>query len=283
MRTAVITVAHGRHAHWQNQRAALTRSGDADLHVLVAIEDPALGGDEADPPLRTVRLDRGPEGLPLARARNVGAATALAAGAELLIFLDVDCIPGPDLIQGFRAAASAPASRGRLLCGPVTYLDPPGPGGYDLARLTALDRPHPARPAPPPGQTMLGGSHELFWSLSFAVDAATWQRIGGFDERYSGYGGEDTDFGQRAREAGVELAWAGDARAYHQYHPVDDPPVSHLDDILRNGARFAERWGWWPMRGWLEEFERSGLVQWDERIGFRRAGEPIAPSIRGGS
>ncbi|WP_425466922.1 galactosyltransferase-related protein [Rarobacter faecitabidus] len=54
--------------------------------------------------------------------------------------------------------------------------------------------PHPARPAPAPGEIVAGGSYDLFWSLTFALSSATWQRIGGFDEGYCGYGGEDTDF-----------------------------------------------------------------------------------------
>jgi GT2 family glycosyltransferase len=270
MRAALITVAHGRHEHWRRQRHALAGSPGAERHVLVALEDAGLPRDAADPPLHVVELEADPARLPLARARNLGAEAALARGAELLVFLDVDCIPGPGLLEGYSRAAADPASRRRLLCGPVTYLEPPGPGGYDLSGLEALDRPHPARPAPRRGEVRLGGSHELFWSLSFAVGARTWRRIGGFDEAYAGYGGEDTDFGQRARRAGVDLAWVGDARAYHQHHPVEDPPVGHLEDILRNGALFAGRWGWWPMRGWLEEFERRGLVESDGSGGYRR-------------
>ena len=41
-------------------------------------------------------------GLPLAHARNAGARHALRDGAELLVFLDVDCIPGPDLSRATR-------------------------------------------------------------------------------------------------------------------------------------------------------------------------------------
>ena len=37
----------------------------------------------------------------------------------------------------------------------------------------------------------------------------------------------------------------------------------HLDDILRNGSRFAARWGEWPMTGWLEAFAEAGAVSWD--------------------
>lgn len=47
--------------------------------------------------------------------------------------------------------------------------------------------------------------------------------LGGFRESYRGYGGEDT---------------------FHPYHRVSDPPVEHLDDILRNAEVFHETWGW---------------------------------------
>jgi N-acetylglucosaminyl-diphospho-decaprenol L-rhamnosyltransferase len=69
------------------------------------------------------------------------------------------------------------------------------------------------------------------------------------------------DFGQRARAAGLDLHWVGGADAFHQHHPVSDPPVEHLDDILRNGAHFAARWGWWPMEGWLRAFAERGLIR----------------------
>ena len=84
--------------------------------------------------------------------------------------------------------------------------------------------------------------------------------MGGFCERYAGYGAEDTDFAHTWQGTGRLLGWVGDARTYHQYHPTQDPPAQHLADILRNGAIFAERWGRWPMEGWLTEFEAQGLV-----------------------
>ncbi|RYJ06329.1 MAG: glycosyltransferase family 2 protein, partial [Actinomycetales bacterium] len=115
-------------------------------------------------------------------------------------------------------------------------------------------------PDPVVGSVEPSDDHRLFWSLSFAVTPATWDRIGGFDEAYVGYGGEDTDFGQRARSAGVPMAWVGGADAFHQHHPVSRPPVEHVQDVVRNAEVFARRWGWWPMEGWLEAFEERGLV-----------------------
>ena len=63
------------------------------------------------------------------------------------------------------------------------------------------------------------------------------------------------------------------AHAYHRWHPVSDPPVDHLDDLLRNGAHYARRWGEWPAPGWFAEFERRGLVRRDGEDWVRAGGE----------
>jgi hypothetical protein len=67
------------------------------------------------------------------------------------------------------------------------------------------------------------------------------------------------------------MRWVGGADAFHQYHPVSDPPIEHLDDIVRNAAIFHQRWGWWPMQGWLREFEARGLIRRDASRWFRSA------------
>ena len=265
MRTAVITVAHGRTEHLRRQRATLARgSRTPDVHVVVALDDPTVHTTVTETDLDTVVVDceRGGGPLPVARARNVGAAAARDAGADLLIFLDVDCMAGAALLGRYGQAAERPEHADALLCGPVTYLPPPDPAGYPLTALEALIAPHAARPAPADGEVVdAGGRYSLFWSLSFAVTWSTWQRIGGFCERYLGYGAEDTDFGQCAASAGVGMRWVGGAHAFHQHHPVSDPPVEHLDDILLNCNIFHDRWGWWPMSGWLDAFEERGLIR----------------------
>ncbi len=281
MRTAVITVVHGRATHLRNQRAGLTRgTRTADVHVVVALDDHSVRDTVGAPRPDVVVVDCASGGGPLAVAhgRNVGADAALAGGADLLVFLDVDCIPGTALLQRYHQVAGRPAHAEALLCGPVTYLAPPGPSGYPLDALDAMVDPHPARPAPPDGVVVADDQHGLFWSLSFAVTSATWRRVGGFCERYRGYGGEDTDFAQCAAAAGVGMRWVGGAHAFHQYHPVSDPPVEHLDDILLNCIIFHDRWGWWPMSGWLAAFEDRGLIRRDPSSRPVRTKESSRPS-----
>jgi GT2 family glycosyltransferase len=261
MRVAVVTIVHGRHDHLLRQRESLARgSRRPDEHVVVAMDDPVVRTllRHAGSAVSTVDLAAdGPE-LPLARARNVGVQHALDRGAEVVVLLDVDCLAGPDLVQGY--ATTVHAEPRVIWSGPTTYLPPPPVGGYDLERLAALDHPHPARPAPAPGELVRSADPDLFWSLSFAVSGSTWQHVGGFCEAYRGYGGEDTDFARLATARGITFGWCGTPRAYHQHHPTDDPPVQHWESILRNATLFHRRWGAWPMLGWLEEFERRGLV-----------------------
>ncbi|MFF3994133.1 glycosyltransferase family 2 protein [Streptomyces cyaneofuscatus] len=275
MRTSVITLAAGRHRHLALQQLGLAAGSHVpDLYVVVAMDDPDLGAVLAgrEPAATVVDCPVENGNLPLARARNLGAAHALEHGAELLVFLDVDCVPGEQLLERYRQIALDTERQRSLLCGTVSYLPPPGPHGYRLAELPTLAEPHPGRPDPAVGELQRGEDYALFWSLSFAVTAEAWHTIGGFCEEYEGYGGEDTDYGQRARAAGVPLTWVGGAPAFHQHHPVSDPPVAHLRDIVRNAETFHRRWGWWPMADWLHAFAERGLAHQDRATGGWRLG-----------
>ena len=151
MRSAVITLVAGRHSHLAMQRRGLLAGAfQPDLHIVVSMNDPPRGtcSTAGTPRPDVIELRCPPGPLPLARARNTGAQRALRAGADLLVFLDVDCIPGPRLV-----AAVPPARRERgLPRGAVRTRRLPAaarPRGYQLSALADLGRPHPARPVPP--------------------------------------------------------------------------------------------------------------------------------------
>lgn len=277
MKIAVVTVVSGRHEHLTAQLHGLRRSSiPPSEHIVVSMGDEDItdvvrgAGSDAT----VIRMDTSGPRLPLASARNLGARTAMGHCADLIVFLDVDCIPGADMLARYAAAADVDCEGGggrSLLCGPVTYL-PPSPSGWSADALLAATDPHPARPNPPPNTVLVGTDYDLFWSLSFASTPSTWQVTGGFEEDYAGYGGEDTDFAATAQAADVGLLWVGGAHAYHQYHPVSSPPVERLDDIIRNSALFHRRWNRWPMTGWLDEFERRGLIERNDSGEIRRIG-----------
>lgn len=276
---AVITLAHGRHDHLRGQIAGLAAGRRLpDLHVVGTMDDPALGPVARDAWARSGRraaravvvdVPADPRGLPLAAARNAAAAEATARGADHLVFLDVDCIPGPGTVATYARtltergpALPSPA----VLGGDVAYLPPLRPGQLDwtapadLARLPEAGRHRPDRVRLAPGRTRDEPDLTRFWSLSFAMSAADFWATGGFCTDYVGYGGEDTDFAQVVGDRGGSLTWVGGATAYHQHHASSSPPVAHLESVVRNAGVFADRWGWWPMEGWLEQFRERGLA-----------------------
>ena len=219
----------------------------------------AMGEDPPDfdvPfPLLTDRVD-GERQLPLAKARK---RAAERASGDVLVFLDVDCIPGPDCL-GHLAAAAA---EGGLWMGDVRYLPKSEPSSDDWTfdDLDAVAVQHPLLPTLGPGDRQTA-AHEMFWSLCFAARRDVWDTIGGFDEGYTGYGAEDTDVGFTAREAGIPFGYVG-ARAWHQHHAVCIPPLNHVEDLVANATRFHARWGVWPMDKWLAGLDAAGYVRFD--------------------
>jgi hypothetical protein len=152
-----------------------------------------------------------------------------------------------------------------LLCAEIRYLDEAAvQDDWQEDILMRNSVTHPVRCFPTTG-LRLESNPGLFWSLAFAIKASLFKKLGGFDERFKGYGAEDTDFGFRAHATGVELLFLGGVGAFHQYHDGYDPPLQHFDDIIRNARLFHQIWGVWPMRGWLEAFERLKLIRLGDR------------------
>ncbi len=249
---AVLTLVKGREGHLRRVAEGLARNArHPDRLVVVDMGEAPVAVPSLPFPVVHHRVPS--PGLPLAAARN---AAARLAGAGILVFLDVDCIPAAGLVA---ALAADVAAEDALICPEVLYL-PPGAGDEGEDALRTLGRRHPVRHFPATGMRREANTG-LFWSLAFAVRRATFDRIGGFDEGFTGYGGEDTDFAFRARDAGVPLLFTAATLAFHQHHAAHDPPLSHFADIVANATRFRARHGFWPMDGWLAAFARMGLIE----------------------
>lgn len=255
MTLSVLTLGRGRDGHLVNLIAGLERQTLPPRELVVAVmqDTPYRLPATAGFPIRQIVLGSG--GIPLAAARN---AAAREATGDRLCFLDIDCIPDPTLVADYAARMGDDDA---LLMGEVLYLPAGATGdGLDFDRFAAIGEKHSERAGPPSEPIAECEDYRCFWSLNFAMRRDRFLALGGFDESYVGYGGEDTDFGRTVATAGVPLRWVRGARAYHQHHDHHMPPVHHVASVIANARRFRDKWGEWTMPHWLRCFELMGLV-----------------------
>ena len=248
---AILTLVHNRKAALINMLNGILSGSLWPSEVLVVcMNEEALLIEGSYPfPIRIIVLEN-EAGLNLGAARNLA---IQESSAKNNVFLDVDCIPDHQFLETY--LNHFVQNDDVLYSGRVRYL----PAGFDKrkdwsAHLAEISTPDPVR------DELETYSYELFWSLNFGCTKEIFKKIGGFDTRYTGYGGEDTDFAFQARKHAVALHTIN-ACAYHQYHASYQPPLNHLQSITNNASRFFSKWGKWPMEGWLKAFEDQGYVK----------------------
>jgi GT2 family glycosyltransferase len=166
---------------------AILRLSPPPLEVIVVEDGPSASGPVPERPgLRVVRLAqrRGP-----AAARNRGA--EVAAG-DVLFFIDADVLVPPDAIATVQATLSDPALSALI-------------GSYDR---------HPAEPNFVSQFKNLAHrfvhqhAHEdgwTFWGACGAIRRATFESLGGFDERFDEPSIEDIELGLRLAQSGARI------------------------------------------------------------------------------
>lgn len=140
-----------------------------------------------------------------AAARNAGADDARG---RWLVFTDDDCRPEPGWLGAFAARFAADgecAIGGRSINALDTNI-------YSEASQVLLDYLY-ARFNTVPGRA------QLLISNNFALPAATFRAVGGFDARFPGAAGEDRDLCARLAESGVALFYEPRAVVLH-YHAL---------------------------------------------------------------
>jgi GT2 family glycosyltransferase len=258
---SIVTLVRNRNAMLRGLLRGLERQTDRRFELVVV----QAGGQQVpedivaefpDLSTSTHRLDIDDvEAIPYSRARNVGARRGVG---EHVAFCDADTIPTPGFVGGVHRALDA---HDAIVSGDVLYLPPLAVDDHDVCELALMGRPHPARQRPPITGVRLDARHELLWGLCMAMRRSTFERVGGFDEQYGGYAGEDTDLAATCRALGVPAGLVAGAAVLHQHHDSFDPPVQQLVETVANAQHFRDKWGDWPMEGWLVGFERMGLVQ----------------------
>ena len=257
-KVSVLTLTKNRTAHLQNLLKGLSLSSRLpDECIVVHMNEPAQGLGDWAFPCQHLTYEDSDVLLPLPGARN---AAAESATGDLLLFLDVDCIPAREMVAAYEKACER--MPGAIAMGNVHYLPQKIASNWTEQILRKQSNPHPKRNLSGLSSLTKEENYGLFWSLSFALSRALFDQLGGFSDCYLSYGAEDTDFAWKAREQGVDLRWVPEALAFHQFHTSVVPPWHNFKSIVHNAKIFYQRWGEWPMGGWLETFAKEGYINW---------------------
>ena len=262
---SVLTLVRGRQVHLDHLIAGLHAQARMPDELIVAFMQDVAPRVPPDCPFPIRLLQIEGDALPLAKARNHAADQA---EGEILAFLDVDCIPDRNFVK--RAIEAVDQLPDGVFLPEVRYL-PGNPGGWldntqrapDVTKLEWAGKRHPAKPDLSMCATRAIQDFGEIWGLAFILTGKTWDSAGGMDERYVGYGAEETDFGRRLERAGAELYWLGGTVCYHQHHTINKPPLQHFESIVRNATLFHDCWHEWCMDYWLDDFARRGLIERD--------------------
>ncbi|HEY7703938.1 MAG TPA: glycosyltransferase [Acidimicrobiia bacterium] len=225
----------------------------AELMEVIVVDDGSafpLAGLEGLP-LDPIRLVQEKRGFGAARARNLG---ARQASGQVILFLDCDMLPEPEWAEAharWHHLAGDVATLGFRRHVEAEGLEPAAVEGADsLDTLMAgrrVETPdwievHMVRTA-----DLTSSDDDLFrvvTSGNLGVGAETFAAVGGFDESFDRWGGEDTEFGYRLFNYGSLLVPERRAFCWHQgLGVVPDPgeTVALEDQRSRLSQLVAER------------------------------------------
>ena len=163
-----------------------------------------------------------------AGARNAGIA---AANAPIVLFTDADIIASPDLLAKHLARHADAVPKAVVGC--EVQVD--SYEHYEQKR----DRPEVRKPLHPATRTRISWLYFLTGNAS--VRKVDLERLGGFDEDFTGYGHEDLELGYRLERAGIPIHYAADAINYH-WHPVPfDQQQGRMELAGRSTVRFFRK------------------------------------------
>ncbi|MEC9320242.1 MAG: galactosyltransferase-related protein, partial [Pseudomonadota bacterium] len=105
-------------------------------------------------------------------------------------------------------------------------------------------------------------SDDSICSTVFFVRKADFQKTGGFDEGYAGFGLNDEDFFTNCRVLGFSLEQLP-TRTFAPHRPNYQCPINHLLDFVHNAQRFHSKWGFYPCVNVLNAYADQGFINAD--------------------
>ncbi|HUF90424.1 MAG TPA: glycosyltransferase [Gemmatimonadota bacterium] len=196
------------------------------------------------------RVIRQPNAGPGA-ARNRAAAEARG---ELLAFLDDDCVPAPEWLAtlGREAAAHPGAGLGGRTVNTLTR------NAYSRTSQTLIDYLYE--------YYNTGEADPMFTTNNLALPRREFQRIGGFDTRFTRAGGEDRELCLRWVRSGGRLRYVPQAVVFH-FHRLGLGSFLKLHFTYgRGAAQFHQIRGSPPVPEPLSFYRDLLLYPWRERL-----------------
>jgi glycosyltransferase involved in cell wall biosynthesis len=215
-RVSVVVPYYRQQAELDRTLAALARqTHPADRLEVVVVDDGSPEAPVVPPGVVVVR--QADEGFRLSAARNLGVRTATG---DVLVFLDADTAPEPGYVAAIsRLPALAPEV---VAVGRRRHADF---SGVPLERPVELAGPAAELPSPAwlddahrASRDLLDADDRSYRHVIGAVTACSrWlvDEVGGWDEAFTEYGGEDWEWAHRAWGGGAVLAHVRDAVAWH--------------------------------------------------------------------
>lgn len=214
-RTVSVVVAHYEQQAELDRTLAALRRQTREPDEVVVTDDGSRVAPDVPPGVRLVRQHD--DGFRAAAARNRGVA---ASTGEVLVLLDADTTPEPELVE--RMVQLPEALPEALVVGRRRHADLTGVGPADKVEEVAprreLPEPEWLRTAYTRTRNLLdadGTAHRFAISAVLACSRWWYDEIGGFDEEFRAYGGEDWELAHRSWTAGGLLAHRPDAVAWH--------------------------------------------------------------------
>ena len=215
MKISVITPTHNRMALLEKLLQSLEQQTHLDFEVVIAVDGSTDGTltllevmkRRAKLKLEVLILPQGGQ----ARARN---AAIKAATGEVLVFADDDLTFAPDVLA--RHAAFHQVFKNAIAIASVQYPN----GKIDF----------PKNP-----------SWINFTGMNTSVPKSAALEQGGFDERLSGYGGEDLEFALRLEKAGLKIRRLPDTLAFHAGEQIRNSEKAHSAGY--QAVKIAQKYG----------------------------------------